>query len=118
MEYERIKQEEMETEMMKAACLLPEPLLLEVLDLEDELEEDKVFTESGSNIEFIEYDAMFLYAHQVLRIYPDDCHQIFKTLINSHVYFNEVQKAGKEAEEMDEEIDTFNIDGGMDELNI
>jgi len=118
MEYERIKKEEVEMEMMRAACFLPDSLLLEVLDIEDEIEEEKVFNESGSNIEFIEYDNMFLYAHQVLRIYPDDYHQILKTLINSSVYFNEVRSAGKEAEEMDEEIDTLNMEGGMDDIKI
>ena len=103
---------------MKAACLLPPNLCLEVLDIEDEVEEEKVFTDSGTNIEFIEYDDMFLYAHQVLRIYPDDYHQILKTLINSQVYFNEISSAGRESGEMDEDIDTMNIDGGMDDINV
>ena len=104
--------------MMKAACLLPANLCLEVLDIEDEIEDEKEFKESGANIEFIEYDEMFLYAHQILRIYPDDYHQIFKTLINSSVYFNDVRSAGKDAEEMDEDIDTLNLEGGMDDINI
>ena len=104
--------------MMKAACHLPLNLMLEVLDLGDELYEDRVFYDQAPNIEFIEYDEMFLYAQQLLRLYPDDFHQVFKTLINSSTYFADVSSAGKEAGELDEEIDTLSLGGdNIDDMN-
>ena len=106
----------MEQEMMKAACFLPANLMMEALDVADELYETRVYYDQAPNIEYIEYDDTFLYAHQILRIYPDDYHQILKTLINSGVYFNEISAAGKEAGDMDEEIDTLNLDSGMEDM--
>lgn len=102
---------------MKAACYLPTNLMMEALDITDELYEDRVYYDQAPNIEYIEYEDSFLYAHQVLRIYPDDYHQILKTTINASVYFNEISSAGKEAGEMDEDIDTMNLDGGIDDMN-
>lgn len=99
---------------MKAACFLPPNLCLEVLDVSDEAYETRVYYDQASNIEFIEYDDVFLYAHQVLRIYPDDYHQILKTMINSNNYFTELSSAGKEAGDLDEEIDTLNLESGVD----
>jgi len=102
--------------MMKAACYLPPNLMLEALDITDELYENRVYDDQAANIEFIEYEDSFLYAQQILNIYPDDYHQLLKTTINSSVYFNEITYAGKEAGDMDEEIDTLNLDSGMDDM--
>ncbi len=113
--FEESKRIELEAEMMKAATLLPTNLMLEALDVADELYENRAYYDQATNIEYIEYEDTFLYAHQILRIYPDDYHQLLKTGINSSVYFNEITSAGKEAGEMDEEIDTLNLDSGMDE---
>lgn len=102
--------------MMKAACYLPSNLMLEALDLADELFETRTYYDQAPNIEYIEYEESFLYVHQLLKIYPDDYHQILKTTINSSVYFNELSSSGKEAGEMDEDIDTLNLDTGMEDM--
>jgi hypothetical protein len=82
-----------EQEMYKSACLLPTHLMVEVLNPDDEgldIEDEdgcvKDFKEESEDIEFFEYDPLFLYGQQVLRVYPDDYHILFKTLINSSAY--------------------------------
>ena len=57
-----------------------------------EIEREEVFKENNENIEALEYTPEFLYLPQVMRIYPDDYHIIFKTLLNLPAY--ETSKQG------------------------
>ena len=72
-----------EAEMYKTAFLLPVYLVNEVVDLDQKFDDKKKFNEESQFNEFIEYSPNFLYTPQVLRIYPDDMHQILRTAINS-----------------------------------
>jgi hypothetical protein len=49
-------------------------------------EDEEVFKENSPNIVSIEYSPEFLYLPQLLRIYPDDYHIIFKTFLNLEAY--------------------------------
>ena len=49
-------------------------------------EREQLFKENQENVEALEFTPEFLYLPQVLRIYPDDYHIIFKTLINIPAY--------------------------------
>ena len=55
-------------------------------------EREELFKENIDNVESIEFTPEFLYLPQVMRIYPDDYHIIFKTLLNLSAY--ETSKQG------------------------
>jgi hypothetical protein len=69
--------------MYKTALLLPPYLANEVIDMEQKYDETRKYNEESQFNDFIEYSQHFLYTPQVLRIYPDDYHQVLRTLINS-----------------------------------
>lgn len=72
-----------ERNMYETAFLLPPYLMNEVLDFEQKYDDTKKFNEESQFNEWVEYSTSYLYTPQVLRIYPDDYHQILRTLINS-----------------------------------
>jgi hypothetical protein len=70
-------------------------------------ERERLFKENQENVEALEFTPEYLYLPQILRIYPDDYHIIFKTLINIPAY--ESSKQGG----IDEQGDS--LAGGVDE---
>jgi len=54
-----------------------------------------VFKENSPKIEYLEYSREFLYFSQLLRIYPDDFHIIYKTMMNLSSY-KDVKVTGSE----------------------
>ncbi len=105
-----------EEEMLKSGLLLPPDLMEELFDVEGVLDDDEayktepiteeddnkfkknrhlyesdgeqeeIFKENSENIVQLEYTEEFLYLPQLLRIYPDDYHVIYKTLLNMEAY--------------------------------
>lgn len=105
-----------EEEMLKSALLLSPDLMEEVYDVEQALddneiyktepiteedddkfkknrhlydsdgEQEEIFKENSENIVQLEYTEEFLYLPQLLRIYPDDLHIVYKTLLNMEAY--------------------------------
>ena len=105
-----------EEELLKSAVLLPPDLMEEIFDIEGALDEDdkiktepitedddnkykknrhlydsdgereEIFKENSDNIVQLEYTQEFLYLPQLMRIYPDDYHITFKTLLNLEAY--------------------------------
>jgi hypothetical protein len=102
--YRRVKAEydtafNNEIEMMKTAFYLPTNLMAEVMDLEQQYDVEHKFNEESEFNDFIEYRNNFLYGQQMLRINPDDYHQILRTMIN----FSALQKKQLLSGEKDEE---------------
>jgi hypothetical protein len=70
-------------------------------------EKETIFEENAENAEELEYTPEFLYFPQLLHLYPDDLHVIYKTLINLTAY--EESKQGG----IDEQGDS--LTGNIDE---
>jgi hypothetical protein len=70
-------------QMLETVFLLPPNLMVEVCDLEQQYDTDDTYNEESQFNDFIEYKPLFLYGQQILRVYPDDLHQLFRTHINS-----------------------------------
>jgi hypothetical protein len=83
--------------MYKTAFLLPVYLMNEVIDFEHKFDEIKKFNEESQFNDWVEYSPNYLYTPQVLRIYPDDYHNILRTLINSSALMKSTN-TGKEDE--------------------
>jgi hypothetical protein len=86
-----------EIEMYKTAMLLPPYLINEVIDLEQKYDITKESQEDNQFNEMMEYNPNFLYTPQVLRVYPDDYHQVLRTMINSSALIKS-STAGKDDE--------------------
>jgi hypothetical protein len=91
-----------EIEVFRSATLLPMNLMLEILDededVEEPAEEEVLYKEDGEDNEFVEYDPLYLYGLQALRIFPDDYHTIMKTMLNVSSYMK-VKKTGEQGVE-------------------
>jgi hypothetical protein len=105
-----------EYEMLKSSAFLPLGLMYEIFDPEDvmydteDLDGDPVpiRPESEDNAP-IEYTDLLLYGDQALKIFPDDYHIIFKTMLNSNVYEKGSKVPGQEGEgeEGDMEVESI-----------
>jgi hypothetical protein len=71
------------------------------------VERERLFRENQDNVESLEFTPEYLYLPQIMRIFPDDYHIVYKTLINMSAY--ETSKQGG----IDEQGDSFG--GGADD---